>query len=229
MTARLQVYHLGLQPYQPVWQAMQQFTLSRNADTPDQLWVLQHPPVYTQGLNGRAQHLLATGDIPVIPIDRGGQVTYHGPGQLVIYTLLNLPRLGLGVRSLVTLLEQAVIDELAGHGINAHARRDAPGVYVDQAKIAALGLRVRKGFSYHGLSFNIAMDLTPFQGIDPCGYHGMAVTQMRDQGIDPGIESVATNLVRRLAAALGYNAAQTMTNPHGDLPAELEALHEQNR
>ena len=229
MTARLQVYHLGLQPYQPVWQAMQQFTLSRNADTPDQLWVLQHPPVYTQGLNGRAQHLLATGDIPVIPIDRGGQVTYHGPGQLVIYTLLNLPRLGLGVRSLVTLLEQAVIDELAGHGINAHARRDAPGVYVDQAKIAALGLRVRKGFSYHGLSFNIAMDLTPFQGIDPCGYRGMAVTQMRDQGIDLEIENVATNLVRRLAAALGYNAAQTMTHPHGDLPAELEALHEQIR
>jgi lipoyl(octanoyl) transferase len=159
---------------------MQTFTDQRDADTPDELWLVEHPPVFTLGLAGKPEHVLDAGDIPVVRCDRGGQITYHGPGQVVLYALLDLNRAGLGVKALVTLLEQAVIDLLAGFDITAERRPGAPGVYVAGAKIAALGLRVRRGCCYHGLSFNVAMDLAPFTRINPCGYAGLAVTQLRD-------------------------------------------------
>ncbi len=174
------ISHLGRTEYQPVWQSMQQFTRQRSADTCDEFWVTEHHPVYTQGLNGRSEHLLATGDIPVIQVDRGGQVTYHAPGQLVIYFLVDLNRLGKGVRAFVTDIEQSIIDLLADYDIESAARADAPGVYIGAAKIAALGLRIRKGYSYHGLSLNLDMDLTPFSDINPCGFAGMPVTRLSD-------------------------------------------------
>ena len=159
---------------------MQAFTLQRHADTQDEIWLLEHPPVFTQGMNGKPEHLLLPGDIPVVPVDRGGQVTYHGPGQLVAYVMLDLAWLGIGIRRLVEALEQSVIDWLALQGITAKARRDAPGVYVEGAKIAALGLRVKRGCSYHGLALNVDMDLEPFSRINPCGYPGLASTQLMD-------------------------------------------------
>ncbi len=174
------VRELGLQSYQQVWQDMQAFTDQRTASTPDELWSVQHPPVYTLGKNAKPEHVLEPGDIPVIKSDRGGQVTYHGPGQLVVYTLLDLNRMKIGVRELVTRIENSVIELLGEHGIRANARKDAPGVYVDGRKIAALGLRVRKGCSFHGLAFNVSMDLEPFSRINPCGYQGMEVTQLSD-------------------------------------------------
>lgn len=177
---RLVIRQLGVQPYEPVWRAMQHFTETRTEATADELWVLQHPSVFTQGQAGKAEHLLAPGDIPVIQIDRGGQVTYHGPGQLVIYLLINVRRASVGVRDLVSLIEAAIIDTLASFKIEAAARADAPGVYVGDAKIAQLGLRIRRGCSYHGLSLNVAMDLSPFSRINPCGYAGLAVTQLID-------------------------------------------------
>lgn len=185
---------LGEQPYEPTWRRMQAFTDGRGPDTPDELWVLGHPPVYTQGQAGRAEHILDPHGIPVVQIDRGGQVTYHGPGQIVVYLLLDIRRSRLGVRELVTLMEDAIIEVLAGYDITATTRERAPGVYVGDAKIAALGLRVRRGCSYHGLAFNVDMDLAPFAGINPCGYQGMAVTQLRD--LLPG-QGRSTNLVRR--------------------------------
>jgi len=174
---------------------MQRFTEERGADTPDELWLVEHPPVFTVGLNGKPEHLLAPGDIDVVKVDRGGQVTYHGPGQIVLYLLIDLRRRGLGVRALVSLMEQAVIELLAGYGIQSVARQDAPGVYVDGAKIASLGLRVRRGCSYHGLALNVDLDLAPFQRINPCGYPGLAVTRLRDLGVTDGREEVATRLV----------------------------------
>lgn len=174
------VRHLGEQPYEPIWRRMQRFTGERGPDTPDELWVLSHPPVYTQGQAGRAEHLLNPRDIPVVQIDRGGQVTYHGPGQCVIYLLIDIRRLKLGVRDLVSKMEDSIIAVLDEYGIEAATRERAPGVYVGDAKIASLGLRIRRGCSYHGLAFNLDMDLTPFAGINPCGYQGMAVTQLRD-------------------------------------------------
>ncbi|WP_165464840.1 lipoyl(octanoyl) transferase LipB [Enterobacter cloacae] len=176
---KILVRHLGLQPYEPVSQAMHDFTDVRDDTTPDEIWLVEHLPVFTQGQAGKAEHLLMTGDIPVIQSDRGGQVTYHGPGQQVMYVLLNLKRRKLGVRELVTLLEQTVVNTLAEYGIDAHPRADAPGVYVGERKICSLGLRIRKGCSFHGLALNINMDLTPFQRINPCGYAGMEMTQMR--------------------------------------------------
>ena len=176
---KILVRHLGLQPYEPVSQAMHEFTDMRDDTTPDEIWLVEHLPVFTQGQAGKAEHLLMTGDIPVIQSDRGGQVTYHGPGQQVMYVLLNLKRRKLGVRELVTLLEQTVVNTLAEYGIDAHPRADAPGVYVGEMKICSLGLRIRKGCSFHGLALNINMDLTPFQRINPCGYAGMEMTQMR--------------------------------------------------
>ena len=176
---KILVRHLGLQPYEPVSQAMHDFTDMRDDTTPDEIWLVEHLPVFTQGQAGKAEHLLMTGDIPVIQSDRGGQVTYHGPGQQVMYVLLNLKRRKLGVRELVTLLEQTVVNTLAEYGIDAHPRADAPGVYVGEMKICSLGLRIRKGCSFHGLALNINMDLTPFQRINPCGYAGMEMTQMR--------------------------------------------------
>lgn len=169
----------GRQEYEPLWRAMQRFTEMRRDDTQDELWQVEHTGVFTVGMNGKPEHLLAPGAIPVVHIDRGGQVTYHGPGQLVMYPLLDLRRLKIGVRELVTCLEQAVINLLAEYGVQAVGRRDAPGVYVDGAKIAALGLRVRRGCCYHGLSLNVAMDLEPFSRINPCGYAGLEVTELR--------------------------------------------------
>ena len=200
------VRELGLQAYEPVWRQMQHFTAQRNADTTDELWLLQHPPVFTLGLNGKQEHVLAPGTIPVIPIDRGGQVTYHGPGQIVLYTLLDLKRLGIGVRQLVTELEQAVIALLADYAINAQNRADAPGVYVNEAKIAALGLRVKRGATYHGLALNVRMDLEPFARINPCGYADMPVTQLADLGVATNATQLGHALVSHLTDKLGYNS-----------------------
>ncbi len=174
------VRELGVQPYEPVWQEMQVFTDQRTESTPDELWVLQHTPVYTLGKNGKPEHIINAGEIPVVQSDRGGQVTYHGPGQAIIYMLLDLNRMHIGVRELVSRIENGVISFLAEHDIEAVARRDAPGVYIEGKKIAALGLRVRKGRSFHGLAFNIDMDLEPFTRINPCGFEGLEVTQMSD-------------------------------------------------
>ncbi|RKR06403.1 lipoyl(octanoyl) transferase [Kushneria sinocarnis] len=174
------LYHLGVRDYLPVWQAMRRFTDERDARTPDQLWLVEHAPVFTQGQAGRAEHVLMAGDIPVVQTDRGGQVTYHGPGQLIAYPLLDVRRRGLGVRAVVSALEGSVIDALAEHGIDAHARADAPGVYVGGAKIASLGLRIRRGSSFHGIAFNLDMDLGPFGQINPCGHAGQTMTQLRE-------------------------------------------------
>lgn len=205
MTAgrRLRVRELGLVDYEPTWRAMQSFTDRRGEDTDDELWLLSHPPVYTLGQAGRPEHLLAPGEIPVIQVDRGGQVTYHGPGQLVVYVLVDLRRAGLGVRQLVRLLEESVIELLARYGIAAAARPDAPGVYVDGAKIASLGLRVRRGRSFHGLALNIDMDLAPFARINPCGYAGLALTQLADLGPARDLRVVGAELAAIIAARLG--------------------------
>ena len=198
------IRHLGEVDYQKTWQAMQDFTDSRDKDTADELWFLQHPPVYTLGKNGKPEHVLNARDIPVLNSDRGGQVTYHGPGQVVVYTLLDLNRLKIGVRELVTCIEQSIIDLLAGYGIESNARRDAPGVYVNNAKIAALGLRVRKGCSFHGLALNVDMDLEPFSRINPCGYEGLEVTQLNDFVNDIDIDCVIDDLQQKLLKNLSY-------------------------
>lgn len=199
------VDNLGLCDYQPVWKAMQDFTDSRDTNTDDQIWLVEHPPVFTQGRGGRPEHLLNVGDIPVVQTDRGGQVTYHGPGQLVVYPLIDLKRRHMGIRRMVSLLEQAVVDVLNDHHLTAHARRDAPGVYVGEAKIASLGLRVRHGACYHGLSLNIDMDLSPFDRINPCGYAGMAVTDMRSLGISDSFSRIKQQLLSKLLNALDEN------------------------
>lgn len=188
----------GRVDYLPTWQRMQAFTEQRGADTPDELWFLEHPPTFTQGMAGKAEHVLAPGDIPVVQIDRGGQVTYHGPGQLVVYPLLDLRRLDCGVRELVTAIEQAIIDYVAGFGIVARARREAPGVYVGDSKLAALGLRIRRGCSYHGLALNVRMDLAPYARINPCGYAGMAVTQLAALGGSLDVHEAAVGLLPHL-------------------------------
>lgn len=206
-SGRLIIRQLGLVDYEPVWRAMQRFTGQRDADTPDEVWMLSHPRVFTQGQAGKAEHVLTPGDIPVIQIDRGGQVTYHGPGQLIVYLLIDIRRAGKGIRELVSLLEQAVIDTLSCVKIDAALRPRAPGVYVDDAKIAALGLRIRHGCSYHGLSLNVAMDLEPFGRINPCGYQGMAVTQVADllPEEDPAtlMETIEKLLLQNLLLQLG--------------------------
>ena len=193
----------GLQPYAPVWHAMQAFTDARGADTRDELWVVEHERVFTLGQAGKWEHVLMPGDIPVVPVDRGGQVTYHGPGQIVAYPLLDLRRLGIGVRELVNRIEQAIIDTLDTWNIVAQRRDGAPGVYVGTAKIAALGLRIRRGCSFHGLAFNVAMDLEPFQRINPCGYQGLAVTQVLDLGGPGSVLAVETVLIDELARQFG--------------------------
>ncbi len=198
------IRHLGEVDYQKTWQKMQDFTNSRQQGTVDELWFLQHPPVYTLGKNGKLEHVLNSADIPVINSDRGGQVTYHGPGQIVVYTLLDLNRLKIGVRQLVTVIEQSVIDLLAGYGVDSNARRDAPGVYVNNAKIAALGLRVRKGCSFHGLALNVDMDLEPFSRINPCGYEGLEVTQLKNLVTGIEINDVVDNLQQTLLKNLNY-------------------------
>ncbi|HEY5559339.1 MAG TPA: lipoyl(octanoyl) transferase LipB [Steroidobacteraceae bacterium] len=206
---------LGRAEYAPTWRAMQSFTDARDAHTPDEVWFLEHGPVFTQGLNGRPEHLLATGDIPVVGIDRGGQVTYHGPGQLVVYTMIDLRRRGIGVRGLVVALENAVVALAAGHGITAAGRRDAPGVYVDGRKLASLGLRVRRGCSYHGLALNVDMDLEPFRRINPCGMAGLAMTQLAAEGASMVVHDVALELAPLLCDALGLEGNGSWQ----DLPA----------
>ncbi|HEV2111322.1 MAG TPA: lipoyl(octanoyl) transferase LipB [Gammaproteobacteria bacterium] len=201
------IKHLGRMDYVPTWKAMEQFTLERGPDTPDEIWFLEHPPVFTLGLAGKMEHVLAPGDIPVVHIDRGGQVTYHGPGQLVVYPLLDLRRLKLGVRQLVEALENSVIDTLEYYGIHARGRRDAPGVYVEARKICSIGIRVRRGATYHGIAFNVAMDLEPFTRINPCGYEGLVMTQVSALGGPADVEQVARDLTPALLDRLGYNNA----------------------
>lgn len=197
------VRDLGRQPYADVWRAMQAFTDARTADTADALWLVEHEPVFTLGQAGRPEHVLAPGDIPVLQVDRGGQVTYHGPGQLVAYPLLDLRRLKLGVRDYVCRIEQSVIDTLGEWNIQGHRREGAPGVYVNGAKVAALGIRVRRGCCFHGLAFNIGMDLEPFRRINPCGYAGLEVVAMQDLGGPASVEAVKPVLLAALATRLG--------------------------
>ncbi len=212
----LEVCRLGRQPYAPVWRAMQAYTDARGADSPDQLWLVEHEPVFTLGQAGKPEHVLLPGDIPVVRVDRGGQVTYHGPGQLVAYPLLDLRRLGIGVRELVCRIEQATIDSLAEWGVQAHRVDGAPGIYVGGAKVMALGLRVRRSCSFHGLAFNVAMDLSPYARINPCGYQGLAVTQLLDLGGPASLDAVAEVLVPALARAFGLAAVDA---PSPDLSA----------
>lgn len=195
---------LGEQPYLETWEAMKSFTAGREASTPDEIWLLEHPRVYTQGQAGKAEHILAPGDIPVIQVDRGGQVTYHGPGQLVVYLLIDLTRHRLGVRTLVDVIERSIVQTLAEFGIAASPRPDAPGVYVEEAKIASLGLRVKRGCSFHGLALNVAMDMEPFRRINPCGYAGMSMCQVRDFAPGVDISDVTTILSGELAASLAH-------------------------
>lgn len=208
----LGVRELGLLEYQPAWQAMQRFTNERGPATGDEIWLLQHPPVFTQGQAGKPEHLLLPGDIPVVQADRGGQVTYHGPGQLVCYLLLDVRRLGIGVRELVSRIEQSLIDLLASYDVQANSKPDAPGVYVDGAKIASLGLRIRNGRSFHGLALNVDMDLEPFGRINPCGYAGMSMTQLADLVAGPvAFSEVSARLREQLVKHLGYAQQQTLT------------------
>ncbi len=202
---------LGRCEYDPIWRAMQAFTGRRQPEDLDEIWTLEHEPIFTQGQAGKAEHLLNPGQIPVLQVDRGGQVTYHGPGQLMIYLLLDLRRRKLGVRQLVTLMENSVIKLLAEQGIEALAKSDAPGVYVQGAKVAALGLRVRRGCCYHGLSLNVDLDLSPFAGINPCGYRGLQVTRLADLGVDLDLAATGRQLTAHLLAELGYNAPHFST------------------
>lgn len=198
----LRTLSLGRVEYQPTWQAMQAFTAQRTTDTEDQLWLVEHPPVYTLGLAGKIEHLLQASDIPVVKIDRGGQITYHGPGQAIVYLLIDLARRKLMVRELVRLMEQALIDTLQTWGIAAERREGAPGVYVADAKIAALGLKINRGCSYHGLALNVDMDLTPFSRINPCGYEGLRTTQLSDLGVTTSLEDAHNRLATRFIALL---------------------------
>ncbi len=203
MSSVIHVRKLGLRSYREVWQDMQSYTDTRSAESPDQLWLVEHFPVYTQGQAGKPEHLLNPGAIEVVQTDRGGQVTYHGPGQLVAYPLLNLKRRNLGVRDLVSLLEDCILAVLQDWAIPGYIRPKAPGVYVAERKIASLGLRVRRGCSFHGLSLNVAMDLHPFGGINPCGYNGLQMTQMADHSaVDPEMVDVEASLTRHLADRL---------------------------
>ena len=202
---------LGRRDYEPLWRAMQSFTDRRGAQTPDELWFTEHPPVFTLGLNASREHLLAPGDIPIVQVDRGGQVTYHGPGQLMVYPLLDLKRAKLGVRDLVTALEQSVVDLVAAAGIRAIARKDAPGVYVDGRKIASVGLRIRRGASYHGMALNIDVDLEPFSRINPCGFDQLEVTDLRALGIDAGRDVIQQKIQAHLLRHLGLDREETIS------------------
>lgn len=198
------IRRLGLVEYEPTWRAMQRFTEERGPTTPDEIWFLEHSPVFTLGMNASRAHVLAPGDIPVVQIDRGGQVTYHGPGQLVVYPLIDLRRSGLGVRDLVTALERCVIDLAAAYGITAESRRSAPGVYVDGKKLASVGIRVRRGASYHGVAVNVRLDLAPFDRINPCGYEGLRMTQLSELGGPESVDGAAAALEPHLLRALGF-------------------------
>ncbi|MBO0216075.1 lipoyl(octanoyl) transferase LipB [Vibrio sp. Vb2880] len=211
MDNQLVVRRLGRQDYHPVWQAMHDFTDQRDDTTRDEVWLVEHNPVFTQGQAGKAEHLLNTGDIPVVQSDRGGQVTYHGPGQIVAYFLINLRRKKLGVRELVTDIENLVINTLNAYNIDAAARPDAPGVYVEGKKICSLGLRIRKGCSFHGLALNVNMDLSPFLRINPCGYQGMKMVQVSDLGGPARIEDVEQQLIKELVSLFGYEEVEFST------------------
>ena len=207
------IRRLGLVDYLPTWQAMQRFTDERDAATEDEIWLLQHPPVFTLGMAADRGHVLAAGDIPLVQTDRGGQVTYHGPGQLVMYVLADLRRNGIGVRDLVVLLERTVIELVAPYGVQAEGRRDAPGVYVEGRKLASVGMRIRRGASYHGLALNVDMDLSPFARINPCGMAGTQVTQLRALGVPGSVEEVGEVAAGTLAAALAARLAVPLTAP----------------
>ena len=217
--SKLHVRRLGLLEYEPVWRAMQTFTDLRDAETPDELWLVEHPPVFTQGQAGRAEHILTPGDIPVIQVDRGGQVTYYGPGQIVAYPLIDISRSKLGVRALVAGIEQAIIGVLKNYDVDAGLIAGAPGVYVDGAKIASLGLRIRRGKSFHGLAFNINMDLEPFQRINPCGYEGLQVTNL-SAFAEVSMAEVENRLIAGLCEVLGYNNRFCLVE--GGLPYKSE-------
>ncbi len=202
-TRAVEIRSLGRREYEPLWRSMQEFTNSRSYETPDEIWLTEHPPVFTLGLNASREHVLEPGDIPVVQIDRGGQVTYHGPGQLMIYALIDLKRTGLGVRELVTALEQSVVDLAAQYNIVAASRADAPGVYVQGKKIGSVGLRVRRNSSYHGMALNVDMDLEPFTRINPCGFSGLEVTDLAALGVHKGLSEVSRDLVPQLLRQLG--------------------------
>jgi lipoyl(octanoyl) transferase len=210
MPGSLGFRELGLVPYEPTWHAMQRFTEGRGRDTADEVWLVQHPPIFTQGLAGKAEHLLLPGDIAVVQVDRGGQVTYHGPGQLVVYLMLDVRRLGFGVRELVSRIERSLIALLASYDVTAVAQKDAPGVYVDGAKIASLGLRIRNGYSFHGLALNVDMDLEPFRRINPCGYAGLAMTQLCDLAGPIEFAEVSARLRAQLVKHLDYAEQTTL-------------------
>jgi lipoyl(octanoyl) transferase len=211
--ARLSVRRLGLVDYEPTWRAMQRFTDQRDAATPDEIWLLEHPSVFTLGMSGRREHLLAPGDIPVVATDRGGQVTYHGPGQLLVYALIDLKRAGLGVRAIVCALESAVIDYVAELGITARARRDAPGVYVGERKLASVGIRIRRGASYHGLALNVSMDLEPFRRINPCGFPDLEMTQLAELAGPLTVAAAGEGLEPHLLRTLGAPHAGSDGSP----------------
>jgi lipoyl(octanoyl) transferase len=226
MNAAPLIKHLGLVPYEPTWRAMQRFTDDRDSSTRDEIWMVEHPPVFTLGLNAAREHLLAPGDIPVVQIDRGGQVTYHGPGQLVIYPLIDLRRQVLGVRQLVVALENAVIAYVGELGITASGSRDAPGVYVGGAKLASIGLRIRRGASYHGMALNVSLDLQPFERINVCGYRGLAVTRLEDLCGVSDVRTVAEGMAAHLARELGFEAARegTPAADHSAINTDLQAV-----
>ncbi|KPZ68752.1 MULTISPECIES: lipoyl(octanoyl) transferase LipB [Shewanella] len=203
-TQALHIRHLGRQDYESVWHAMQAYTDNRDSDSNDELWIVEHSPVFTQGQAGKSEHILNPGDIPVIQVDRGGQVTYHGPGQLVVYPLIDIKRSKLGVRQLVNNIEQSIVDMLAIYDVNAYAKADAPGVYVDERKVASLGLRIRKGCSFHGLALNVDMDLAPFQRINPCGYAGLEMVQCKALGGPQTVTEAGEKLIQTLSKVLGY-------------------------
>ena len=211
LSPAITVRNLGLQDYEPLWRAMQRFTDTRTPETADEIWFTEHPPVFTLGINASREHLLAAGDIPVVQIDRGGQVTYHGPGMLMIYPLIDLKRLGLGVRDLVTALEQSVVDLASGYGIDARARPDAPGVYAGDAKFASVGLRIRRGASYHGMALNVRVDLEPFLRINPCGYAGLEMTDLATLGGDGDLDSVRDTLLPHFLRHLNMQDVEIVT------------------
>lgn len=213
--SNLVIREFGLQPYEPVWHAMQEFTNMRDKSTPDEIWFTEHEKVFTLGLNTAPEHLLDTGDIPVVQIDRGGQVTYHGPGQLMIYPLIDLRRAGLGVRDLVTALEQSVVDLATEYDIDAASRRDAPGVYVDGVKLASVGLRIRRGCSFHGMALNVDTDLEPFSRINPCGFKGLEVTSFARLGAESNLNAVRDRLLPHLAAHLKMDQALSSASLSG--------------
>lgn len=208
----LSVRWLGRQDYTSCWQAMRQFTQERGEETVDEIWLLEHDPVFTQGQNGKAEHLLNPGSIPVIQTDRGGQITYHGPGQLMVYVLIDLKRKQLNVREFVTILEQSVIHLLAQYNINAHAKREAPGIYVNEKKIGSIGLRVRRGSTYHGIAFNVSMDMEPFTRINPCGFSQLEMTQLSDLDGLKEIQETGKKLINYLMKNLGYTSAHYYTS-----------------